>query len=155
VKLLSRIAPAHAIPACVGAFVLSVSIAACGDAPRLGGGGDRTLELNADTVTLASGTNLHDIRIQSGKDGDFSPVSVTVRGKDIIRLTTADTRTHALTINAPSTQAGAELEAKGQHRSPPLVARGQSWVISAEGLPAGTYTITCLSHAGTATIQVE
>jgi plastocyanin len=155
VKLLSRNAPAHAIPACVGAFVLSVSIAACGDAPRLGGGGDRTLELNADTITLAAGTNLHDIRIRSGKDGDFSPAAVTARGKDVIRLTTADTRTHALTITAPTTQAGIELEAKGQHRSPPLVARGQSWVLSVEGLPAGTYTVTCLSHAGTATIQVE
>src|SRR5687767_2775553 len=96
VKLLSRIAPARAFLACAGVFVFSVLLAACDDGPRLGGGGDRTLELHADTVTLASGTRLHDIRIQSGEDGDFKPASITVKRKDVVRLTSADTRTHAL-----------------------------------------------------------
>jgi hypothetical protein len=154
VKVLSRTAPARALKACAGAFVFCISIAACDEAPRLGGG-DRTLELNADTVTLEAGTNLHDIQVKSGGNGDFAPTSITARSRDIVRLTSADTRTHALTITAPTTEATSVLEASGQRRSPPLVAQGQSWVVSVKGLPAGAYVVSCLSHAGTATIQVQ
>jgi hypothetical protein len=154
VKLLSRSAPARAFKACAGVFVFCSSFVACDEGPRLGGG-DRTLELNADTVTLEAGTNLHDIQVKSGGNGDFAPTSITVRTKDIIRLTTADTRTHALTITAPTPEATSILETSGQRRSPPLVAQGQSWVVSMKGLPAGSYVVSCLSHAGTATVRVQ
>jgi hypothetical protein len=140
--------------ACAGAFVLCSSIAACDEAPRLRGG-DRTLELNADTVTLEAGTELHDIRVRSGANGDFAPTSVNARSKDIVRLTSGDTRTHALTITAPTAEANGMLDASAQRRSPPLMAEGQSWVVSMKGLPAGSYVVSCLSHAGTATIHLQ
>jgi plastocyanin len=148
-------APAHTTRVCAGVFLFCAAIAACEDGVRLGNRGPRTLELHEDTVQLQSGVKLHDIKIRSTQAGDFEPTQVTAKVGDVVRFTSADTRTHALSIQPPSEQARAALAAEGQLRSPPLIAHGTAWVVSLKGVPAGTYTVSCLSHAGTASVVVQ
>jgi plastocyanin len=148
-------APAHTIRVCAGVLLFCAVFTACEDGVRLGKRGPRTLELHGDTVQLQSGVTLHDVKIKSAQTGDFAPAQVTAKVGDVVRFTSADTRTHALAIDPPSDQARAALQAGSQLRSPPLVAYGTAWVVSLKGVPAGTYTVRCISHAGTATIVVQ
>jgi plastocyanin len=148
-------APAHTRVVCAGVLLFCAVLAACEDGVKLGKRGPRTLELNGDTVQLASGVKLHDVKIRSTQAGDFEPAQVTARVGDVVRFTSADTRTHALSIAAPTDQARAALQAEVQMRSPPLIARGTAWVVSLKDVPPGTYTVRCISHAGTATITVQ
>lgn len=148
-------APAHAIKVCAGVFVFCVSVAACEKGPALGGGGDRTLELQNDTITLTGSVRLHDVKVRAVSGGDFHPAQLTAKVGDVVRLTTDDTRTHALLVTAPTPQASAALGAASQLRSPPLVSKGQAWVISLKGVPAGAYTVSCVSHAGQLSLQVQ
>lgn len=155
-KLSYSIAPAHRLRACAGAFFICILFSfGCDKAPGIGGGdGDRTLELTGDTIDLASGVTLHDVKVKAAQNVDFEPSQVAAKATDIVRFTVADTRTHALHISA-APDAEALLQKSGQLRSPPLVSAGQAWVLSLKGLPAGTYTVGCLSHAGTAVITVQ
>ncbi|MGQ0814219.1 MAG: cupredoxin domain-containing protein [Gemmatimonadota bacterium] len=153
-KSLHSFAPAHALLVCAGVFVFCAVIAACDDLPKLAGG-RRTVELDSGSVQLDSGVKLHDVQIKSDQEGDFNPEQIKAKRGDVVRFTSADTRTHAFVIRPPSEQGRAVLDTSGQLRSPPLVAQGQAWVVSLKGLPAGTYTVSCISHAGTATIQVQ
>lgn len=154
-KLSNNIAPAHAIKVCAGVFVFCTAVVACEEGPALGGGGDRTLELQSDTITLANGVRLHDVKVRAVSGADFDPAQVTAKAGDVVRLTTADTRTHALLVTAPTPDASAALAASGQLRSPPLVAKDQAWVISLKGVPPGTYTVSCVSHAGQLRLLVQ
>lgn len=147
-------APAHTTRVCAGVFIFCAALAACDDGVR-GKTGPRTLELDSDTVQLESGVTLHDVRVVSTPAGDFDPAQVTAKSGDVVRFTSADNRTHALAIQPPNDAAQSALAAGGQLRSPPLVAHGTAWVISLKGIPAGTYMVSCISHAGTATIQVQ
>lgn len=148
-------APAHTIRVCAGVFIFCAALAACEDGVRLGNNGPRTLELDSDTVQLESGVTLHDVKVVSTPAGDFDPAQLTAKSGDVLRFTSADNRTHALAIQPPNDAAQSALAAGGQLRSPPLVAHGTAWVISLKGIPAGTYTVSCISHAGTATIHVQ
>ena len=148
-------APAHTTRVCAGVLLFCAALAACEDGVRLGNRGPRTLELNEDTVQLQAGVRLHDVKIRSTQTGDFEPAQVAAKVGDVVRFTSADTRTHALTIDPPNDQARAALEAEGQMRSPPLVAHGTAWVVSLKAVPAGTYIVRCISHAGTASVVVE
>jgi len=157
VKSSYRLAPAHRIIACVGVFVLLASSSACEKGQRLGAGrrGSRTLELSSDTVQLPAGVTLHDVTIKASQNVDFLPAELTAKVGDVVRFTVGDTRTHALVITAPTAEGKTALESTGQLRSPPLVAKGQAWVVSLKNVPTGTYTISCISHAGTATLEVK
>lgn len=137
---------------CAGAFVFL--LAACDKAPSLRRG-DRTLELQGDTIQLASGVDLHDVKVRAVSGTDFEPQQITAQTGDVVRFTTADSRMHAVVIVAPTPEATQVLDASGQLRSPPLVAEGQAWVVSLKGVPAGTYVIACISHAGRATLLVQ
>lgn len=147
-----RCLPAHTVMLCAGVFV--IALAGCDKAPSLGGG-DRTLELQSGTLDLESGVRLHDVKVRAVSGADFEPTRITAQSGDVVRFTTADTRTHAVVIVAPTPEATKALDATGQLRSPPLVTAGQAWVISLKGVPAGTYTIACISHAGRATLLVQ
>jgi plastocyanin len=156
VILKFRNAPAHALFVCAGVFVCSMLFGACEKGARISRKhDDRTLELTKDTIRLADGVSLHDVTVKSSSNADFSPTQVTARIGDVVRFTSGDNRTHALQLTTTDGQARATLDAAGQLRSPPLVSNGQAWVVSLKGLPAGTYTVSCVSHAGTATIQVQ
>ena len=148
-------APAHTTRVCAGVLLCCAALAACEDGVRIGKRGPRTLELHGDTVQLQAGVRLHDVNIKATQAGDFAPAQVTAKAGDVVRFTSADTRTHALTIDPPSEQARAALQGQGQLRSPPIVAHGTAWVVSLKGVPAGTYTVRCISHAGTATVVVQ
>lgn len=147
-------APAQRVLACAGVFIFGVLLAGCENGPRLGGD-NRALEISGKTVQLPPGVSLHDVAVQATGTADFNPARLTIKSGDVVRFTTRDTRTHALTLTGPSEQANAALSAMTQRRSPPLVAAGQAWVISFKSLPPGNYTVSCLSHAGTATISVQ
>lgn len=127
---------------------------ACEKVSRLGGD-TRTLDLGSDTVKLPAGAALHEVSVRAVQGGDFTPAQTTARHSDFVRFTINDTRTHALIIEGPNAQADSILDATTQRRSPPLVAKGQAWVISMKALPAGSYRISCASHAGTATLVVQ
>ena len=152
VKSWHRSASAHCIRMCAGAFAFW-ALSAC-EKPA-SSTVDRTLELNSDTVKIDSNVTLHDVQVRAVQGGDFAPDQLSAKPRDIIRFTLADTRTHGLIINGPTPQATAALQASGQHRSPPLVARQQAWVVSLENLPAGVYNVSCISHAGRLTITIQ
>ena len=152
--LLQNIAPAHRISACAGVFVLCAQLASCDRAPKLSTG-DRSFELAGGTVHLESGVAMHDVRVHASRNTDFIPAQEALDHDDVVRFTSDDTRTHALLIRAPTPEAQQKLDVSGQMRSPPLVSRGQAWIVSFKGLPAGTYTVSCISHAGTATLVVR
>ena len=147
-------APARRFFVCAG--VLFCTLSACSkDKVKAGASDDRTLEVTGDTIDLPKGVTLHDVVVKFNTSSDFSPASTTAKAGDVVRFTTDDTRTHALEITAPNDQAKQALDGSSQRRSPPLVSRGQAWVISLKGLPAGTYTVSCLNHGGTASIIVQ
>ncbi len=149
-------APAHPSLVCAGVFVLLASFgSACEKGVRLSGANNRTLVLSGDTVELEPGVTLHDVAVKAVNNADFDPVRISARVGDIVRFTSRGTRTHALAIAAPTPEATALLDSSAQRRSPPLVSEGQAWVISLKGWPAGTYTVSCLSHAGTATLLIQ
>jgi plastocyanin len=155
VKLLQNNAPAHRIIACAGAFVLWAQLVSCDRAAPKLASGDRSFELAGGTVHLESGVAMHDVRVHASRNADFIPAQETLDDDDVVRFTSDDTRTHALIIRAPTPEAQQQLDSSGQMRSPPLVSRGQAWIVSFKGLPAGTYTVSCISHAGTATLVVR
>lgn len=155
-NLYHTTAPARRLFVCAG--VLFCCLSACSKdngKVKAGASGDRTLELTGDTVDLPKGVTLHDVVVKFNTSSDFAPQSTTAKQGDVVRFTTDDTRTHALEITAPTDQARQALESSGQRRSPPLVSKGQAWVVSLKGIPAGTYTVSCISHGGTASIIVQ
>lgn len=129
-------------------------LGACDAAPRLGG--DRTLDIGGDTITLAPGTEVHDVgvRVQSGQS-EFIPVSIQIKAGDVVRFETEDSWTHALEFQAIPEAARTLFDGKSQLRSPPLLVKGASWVVSFEGAPAGAYRIFCVTHQTSGTITVQ
>ena len=152
---LKNFAPAHPLSACAGVFILTCVLFSGCDKGVAVRNDDRRLEISGDTVDLPRGVTLHDVKVKATGHADFEPAQVTAKIGDAVRFTIGDTRTHALVITAPTAEAQHTLESTSQRRSPPLVTAGQAWVVSLKGLPAGTYTITCLSHAGSATLTVQ
>ena len=150
-----KYAPAHPLSACAGVFIITCVVLSACDKGVAVKNDDRRVEISGDTVDLPRGVTLHDVKVRASGTADFEPAAVTAKTGDAVRFTIADTRTHALVIKAPSAEAQQTLESTSQRRSPPLVSAGQAWVVSLKGLPAGTYTITCLSHAGSATLTVQ
>lgn len=148
-------APAHNLWVCAGAFVFALLAVSCERTSEPGAQGPRTLELNGDTLQLEAGVTLHDVKVRSTQNMDFDPAEIRAKVGDIVRFTSGDTRTHGIVIHAPTPDAQATLNAAGQTRSPPLVAQGQAWVVSLNRLPPGRYSISCISHAGTAALTVQ
>ncbi|HUP90495.1 MAG TPA: plastocyanin/azurin family copper-binding protein [Longimicrobiales bacterium] len=153
-KAVTWNAPARRL-ACAGVFLFSVTILACDRKATNAKSDDRTLELSGDTIELPSGVRLHDIVLHAVSGSDFDPATSQAKVGDVVRFTSGDTHTHALVVTPPSEQARQALNAGGQLRSPPLVSKGQAWVISFKGAPAGTYTVSCISHQGAASIVVQ
>jgi len=145
-------APARQI-GCAGAFVCLV-LSACEKAPRISTG-PRTLEVNGDTISIDSGVEVHDVHLRATNNSDFEPDQLAVESGDIVRFISNDTRTHALVITAPEPAAAAALAQTGQQRSPPLVAKGQAWIVSLKDVPQGSYTVSCISHTGTFRLTVK
>lgn len=146
-------APAHSIRSCAGVFVAGMLLLGC-ERPAVGGG-NRTLELDGDTITIQAGVTLHDVALKAVQSSDFLPARIRAKPGDIVRFTSTDARMHGLSIHAPTPEATSALLASGQQRSPPLVTRGQAWVVSLKNLPAGKYDVSCISHAGAFTLVIQ
>jgi plastocyanin len=148
----------HLLKRCIGVFLLILPLG-CGDAPLIGGAKkDRTLELNADTINLPSGVDLHDVALRTNQQGkDFEPAQIAAIPGDYLRFNVGDSRTHAIVFDVTEPNARAFLERTGQLRSPPLVTNGASWVIALKDAPLGTYAFRCLTHhdAGQLTIAAS
>ena len=151
-KLPKLRAPARQF-GCAGAFVCVV-LTACENPPRISIG-PRTLEVNGDTVSIAAGVEVHDVHLRATNNSDFEPSQLAVRSGDIVRFVSNDTRTHALVITTPAPDAAAALVHTGQQRSTPIVAKGQTWIVSLKNVPQGSYTVSCISHAGTLALTVR
>src|SRR5687768_3040311 len=146
-------APARPFRGCAGALAfLVLCLTGCENSPLRR---EQKLDLGNDTITLEKGT-IHDVRVTSAA-GEFAPASLEARTGDVVRYVTADSRTHVLSFDGPSLPAAARqvFESKHQLRSPPLVVQGAAWIITLEGVPAGTYTYRCESHNFTGTIVVK
>jgi plastocyanin len=129
-------------------------LAACENPPRISTG-SRTLEVHGDTISLDAGVEVHDVRLRATNNSDFEPGQLTVKTGDIVRFVSSDTRTHGLVITAAAPDGASALEQTGQHRSTPIVAKGQAWIITLKNVPRGSYTVACISHAGTLALTVE
>lgn len=115
------------------------------------------LELESATVMLPIGVKLIEIQVSRGSANDeFEPASESGRVGDVIRFTAKDGHSHALLFDAAQipSAAVAFLERTRQLRSPPLLHKGASWVISFEGAPAGEYHFTCATHGGGGRIRI-
>ncbi len=131
-----------------------VVAASCGRA----GPQKRRLALGSDTVELAPGVGVADVRL-GGPDSarQAQPESVEVHPGDVVRFVTADARTHAVAFDAAglAPEARGFLDRTGQLRGPPLISTGASWVVSLEGAPPGRYPFVCLSEGCRGVIVVS
>jgi plastocyanin len=128
-------------------------LSSCRDAPLR----DETLDIGGDTIRLAPGVRVHDIRIRARTGAEFEPDSVQARAADVLRFQTADARTHVIAFQDSILPAAARnwLAAKSQLRSPPLVVEGATWIVSLENAPAGTYTFQCVTHGVSGRVIVQ
>lgn len=110
--------------------------------------GPRVIELAHDTIRLEAGVRLHDVQVRRETGGEFHPSQVEARVGDYVRFTADDGAGHAVVFVGASLDPAARafLDQSGQLRSPPLIARGSSWVITLEGAPAGEYPFHCTTH---------
>ncbi|HUF50087.1 MAG TPA: hypothetical protein VMN60_04605 [Longimicrobiales bacterium] len=131
-----------------GVLLFLCAVAACDRGGRGGDEGPRVLELLNDTIQLAAGVRLIDVKVERGPDGDFDPALVQAIEGDVVRFTAADNGGHAIAFNglALAPEARAHLERTGQLRGPPLITVNAAWVITLAGAPVGAYPFRCTTH---------
>jgi len=109
--------------------------------------GPRVLELSHDTIQLAAGVRLVDVKVVRTAQGDFEPAAIDAKVGDVVRFTADDHGGHALVFDAAHAGPQREfLERTGQMRSPPLISRGAAWVITLDGAVPGVYRFRCTTH---------
>jgi plastocyanin len=147
-------APARPFPGCVGAFVLLVLFVSCERTPFARA---RQLDIGGDTVQLAPGASIRDVQIRAAGATEFTPASTQARSGDVVRLITADSRTHLIVFDEATLPGNARqlFNAKTQLRSPPLLVQGATWIVSLEDAPPGTYRFTCETHGRSGDIVVR
>ncbi len=149
-------APARPFAGCAGVSVLLVIalFSGCKDSPLRR---DEKLDIGSDTIQLAPGVQVHDVRVRSRPGSDFDPAVSKVGVGDVIRFRTVDARTHVLAFDETTlpTQVREQFAAKSQLRSPPLLVEGATWIVSLAGVPLGAYGFLCLTHGVAGQIVVE
>ena len=148
--------PARPFTGLAGVSVLLIAalLAGCKESPLRR---DETLDIGSDTIQLAPGVQVRDVRVQWRSEGDFEPNATQARAGDVIRFRTGDAHTHLLVFDDANLPPGARdrLAGKSQLRSPPLVVEGATWIVSLDGAPPGAYPFRCLTHGTTGRITVE
>jgi plastocyanin len=135
--------------------LFSAVLAACAEAQPPG---PLPLVIGGDTVLLAVGARILDVRVQRRVDGvEFDPAVVAARPGDVLRFTAGDTQGHAIAFDGARLGAGVRdfLERTGQLRGPPLPDPGTSWIVSLDGAPPGIYPFRCLTHGVGGVLRVE
>jgi plastocyanin len=148
VIVLGRRAPAPSAPRRRAGVLLSALciVASACEAPALPGGGPE-LQLEDASVRLPRGATVHTVELGAAARG-FQPQQVAARPGDALRFTVMDAMLHDIAFDAPALPPDARtfLETTGQLRSPPLVVRGATWVVSLEDAPPGRYPFLCTTH---------
>ncbi|MGH7467703.1 MAG: cupredoxin domain-containing protein [Longimicrobiales bacterium] len=118
---------------------------------------DEKLDIGSDTIDLAPGVEIREIRVRLQSESEFEPARVQARVGDVIRFQTSDARTHVLGFLEDSIPPGGRewLASRSQLRSPPLLVEGATWIVSLEGAPPGAYTFHCVTHGLTGRIAIE
>ena len=116
------------------------------------------LDLGDKQVVLAPGARVHEVLVENiSETKDFNPSTIRAHAGDVVRFTTADPRTHALAFDEERLPGNARqvFNGRGQLRSPPLVVKGASWIVSLEAAAPGTYRFQCTVHGVWGQIVVE
>jgi plastocyanin len=106
------------------------------------------LELAHDTIQLAAGVKLHEVRVERTDSGEFHPGTIDASTGDVVRFAAHDRGSHAIAFDGNRLDPAARswLDATGQMRSPPLIAAGSTWIITLEDAPPGEYPFRCATH---------
>lgn len=144
-----------------GTFVLVPALAlvvgACERQTDAAAAGPRVLELDSASLLLPDSVRLATVQLDRGLPADLEPADVAVRAGDIVRFQARDAAAHAIAFEGDGLSPDARrfLETTGQMRSPPLVGRGNAWVLSFAGAPAGVYPFRCATHGATGRVVVQ
>ena len=116
----------------------------------------RVLELSTDTVSLPDSILVSTVRMDRSKRPELTPVEVTVRTGDVVRFLATDGSAHALAFDGDSLAAPARefMERTGQLRSPPLLMKDATWLVSMAGAPPGRYPFRCPTHGAAGAVIV-
>ena len=119
--------------------------------------GPQMLELDSASLPLPDSIRLVVIHLDRGQAADFAPADVAVRVGDIVRFEAKDAAAHAVAFEgaALSPEARRFLEVAGQMRSPPLVGKGNAWVVSFAHAPTGDYPYRCATHGAPGRVVVR
>jgi plastocyanin len=151
-----RAAPAHPASGCSGAFVLLLALlcSGCENSPLRR---EKTLDIGGDTITLERGVRIVDVRVGGQANPEFAPVDLRARVGDVVRFTTADSRTHLIDFDTAAMPPAAKtlFASKTQLRSPPLLVNGTIWIVSLAGAAPGDYTFHCRTHEATGRLTVK
>jgi plastocyanin len=121
------------------------------------GGAGATIQLDTAEVQLERGASVHDITISGEASADsLAPARVSARVGDALRFTTDDHRTHAMGFDADrlDPQIRDYLERTNQLRGPPLVDRGDAWIVVLDAAPPGVYPFLCRVHDARGVLRV-
>jgi plastocyanin len=139
-------APALSSKRRVGALLMGACLLAACDRTALPGGGPQ-LELEDASVRLPRGASIHSVELGVA-EGGFAPARIEAKPGDAVRFTVTDAMLHdvAFEDGQLAAEATAFLDRTAQLRSPPLVSRGATWVVSLDDAPPGRYPFVCTAH---------
>jgi plastocyanin len=100
---------------------------------------------------------LLEVHITRARRGEIEPLRAALRVGDIVRFEAGDGAGHAIAFDGALLTSAVRsfLEQSGQLRSPPLVSRGNAWVVSLAHAPPGEYPYTCVTHNARGSITVN
>jgi plastocyanin len=152
-------APAPARPIrSAGAVIFSLLLALPGcDAGTQAARGPSVLELDSSRIELPDSVQLITVHLDRARPGEVEPLRVTLRTGDIVRFEADDGAGHAIAFDGAllASDVRRYLEQTGQLRSPPLISRGNAWVVSLAHAPPGEYPYTCVTHNSRGAITVN
>lgn len=150
-------APARLLLQSAGALVSGalLFLGGCADSPARAG--PDVLELDSSRIELPDSVRLVVVHLDRARPGEIEPLRASLRVGDIVRFEADDGAGHAIAFDGAllASDVRGFLEATGQLRSPPLVSRGNAWVVSLAHAPPGEYPYTCVTHNARGAIGVS
>lgn len=116
-----------------------------------------TVDTGGGTVELEDSADLHEVALVHTQAGErFAPASIEAASGDIVRFTSETLDTHALAFRMQrlTPEQASFLVESGQEASAPILERGNSWVLTLEGAPPGSYPFVCLIHDAEGVVNV-
>jgi plastocyanin len=152
-----RPAPAGRAVRLAGVVLCTVMLfSACRELPRVG---ERAvLELEDDTIRLAAGVRLYEVRLRTREGrATIEPARLSARPGDVVRFVATDALGYAIHFERDrlAADAAAFLDATQQQSSAPLLNAGAAWVVDLADAPAGEYPFMLSGHAQRGVLVVE